>query len=184
MGLLRPTTITLLGVSLLLACGRPDAEPWVPMEVEYDDDDVASPWPVCDGAPGPQEVVLCEDDEDYTPLDETTTYGIARRHQGAITFMAPIWFGGLEGGKQLQELSFLFVDSEGEVQGERITAGDVLPCLEDGTVAEPRLEIFFYPGVEVETYIGMEGTLTVEADMGLGHVLSDQVEAVLVHDEE
>lgn len=176
----------LLGIALLLtltACGRPGAEPWEPLPVEYDDDDAA--WlPTCEGDEGPQQIVLCADDESHTPLEDGATYGIARRPQGAITFMAPIWFVGLEGGKQIQELAFYFrVDGYDEPLGDRVTAGYVLPCEEDGSVAAHDLEIFFYPGVDVDTYIGLVGTLTVEADLGLGHVLSDEVEAILVEDE-
>jgi len=171
-----------LPLALAIGCGRPGAEPWEPLPVEYDDDDVA--WaPSCEGDPGPQQVVLCTDDDSHAPVEDGTTYGIARRPQGAITFMAPIWFGGLKGGRQLDELRFAFVDDAGEVEGQRVTAGYVLPCEEDGTVAEHQLEIFFYPGVDVEAYIGLSGTLTVEADMGLGHVLSDSVHATLVEDE-
>ena len=166
----------------LAGCGQPGGLPWQPGPVEYDDDDAADHH-VCDGDPGAQEVRLCADDESHTPVQDGASYGIARRYQGSITFIAPIWFGGLEGGRQLDELAFFFVDDAGEVLGTRSTVGYVLPCEADGSVAAHSLEIFFAPNVEVETYFGVTGTLTVEADLGLGHMLSDSVEAVLVEDE-
>ena len=167
---------------LLAACGGPAGHPWVPPEAEYDDDDAANHH-VCDGDPGAQEVRLCADDESHAPVQDGAAYGIARRYQGSITLVAPIWFGGLEGGRELEELSIRFVDDEEEVLGTRVNAGFVLPCEEDGTVATHSLEVFFAPDVAPETYYGVTGTLTVEADLGLGHVLSHEVEAVLVEDE-
>jgi hypothetical protein len=172
--------VALLATALLLTACDSEGNPLIGPAIQYDDDDDGSSiYPTCDPAPGESRVVLCVDDESHDPMPDGGSYEIARRPQGAVTIIAPMWFGGLTGGRLIEDFEVLFVAEDGEELGAYRNGWYRLQCEPDGTVADHRLEVFFDAIPDVSVWQGTTGTLTVRATTEDGDEIFDEVTAVL-----
>jgi len=154
--------------------GTPDISSWTAI------DDGPSSYPTCEGSPGSPRVEFIEDDERHEPVTDDAVYEIARRLQGEVTIIAPVWFGGLDGGDLVDDFGMTFTDLDGERLGERFNGTLRLPCEEDGSVAGHWFEVFFGdPLVPVEAWDAVSGRLAVSFMTSSGLLVEDAVSARL-----
>lgn len=138
-----------------------------------DDDD--APCPASAGAPAVEFV-----DADHEPLGDGAVFDIARRPQGEVTIVTPLWFDGLEGSMPVSDFLITFIDAGGALLGNRNTGTMFLPCAPDGDVVGDWFEVFFASaGAPVETWDGVTGELTVGFRTEAGDYVEDSIDAAL-----
>ena len=149
--------------------------------VDDDDDDDDDDEGACPASAGSPRVEFIADNHDHIPLEDDAVFAIARRPQGEITILAPLWFGGLEGETPVSHFLITFIDGDGALIGNRNTGAMLLPCEEEtGEVAGHWFEVFFSAaGAPVEAFDGIEGTLSVGFDTEDGDYVEDSITASL-----
>lgn len=98
-----------------------------------------------------------------------------------VLILAPVWFGGLDGGDLVEDFEMTFTDLDGVWLGERFNGTLRLPCEEDGTVAGHWFEVFFgSPALPVDAFHAVSGELRVRFETSTGLLVEDAVTARLV----